>query len=375
MARILCELCARYVSRSTADFVLRSHLSIIAHHHLHHQRGTYSISKTITYDPDACASSWIAYVSKDIASIYAWRSRTSEIHYWTEAHPYREVPITVTASSTSLETIWTPLATQCDRLPRIASAGIRTHVLPFDDTSQTTIYDFPPPAPELPYPWENNLPPFPACEIRPSDCQRQWDTVQQAFTNSNHTFANLTFDHWPEDNPEGIMLNCMDFIWCSADKIPWNLDAWLLARYILPQNRGFFAGCPQLADVCMKPYAFMPDGYWLWDKGNSHCQISADRFVLIFFAPREAISKDFCGNETGVGLSNFTANDHSAVRTAILDEIVFGAKERQFGYDGRQNKWPDQAVHEIDDHRKDRGFHHAQPQQVDLHFPFGLLSL
>jgi hypothetical protein len=307
-----------------------------ANSHAHHQRATTPNSKTTKYDPDTCRSSWITYIDNDLSTISAWRSRDIQLHDWRRKHAITTLGIFSTRWETDIETIWKPVPTQCDGIPRVTSfSEVARGTTSHSSYDETTVYDSPLPVSDLPNPWMKEVPPFPACEIHPGDCQHQWAEFSLAFANYTLTSKQLRFDHWPEYD----VFSCTDII-CEPD-IPWSLDAWLKFREY-ESYRGFFSSCPQPADQCLKPYVFknitenelpgIPSGVWISAEKLAGCEVAAERFVLIFFAPEDPPQIDRCTTQAQNSVTNVATHGYTKNRTATLESIVFGEKQRMFGF-------------------------------------------
>jgi hypothetical protein len=304
-------------------------------------------SITTPYDPDFCGSSWISWVNADIlellrwATLYAqessWRGK-HEITSWSDKsrdaggrlHLSTAQWVTVTNIVTS--TIWKNVSTQCDGLPPVTSASETTYTSleSWNVTFLMTDYYNATPSTTLPRPWGREVTPkppaHPACEIHPDQCQKQWDRLQAFNFNSS---------------------KYMDAIGWTEEV---DISGWVLRRGYT-YTRGFFSGCRQPADLCVR--AVLGNDSTLsseplrtsssteWDTMFTPsplqevllgCQISGERFVLIYFPPPGNAPRNLCSNQTRDESANLTMSNNSVTVTAVLESVVFQAKTKLTGY-------------------------------------------
>jgi hypothetical protein len=256
--------------------------------------------------------------------VSAWRSRDLELRTWSKQHWVTEKDVISTNLVTSTETVWKPVPTQCDRLPRVTSTGNVTHISASTWTYWEPVFDSGPPATALPNQCFEPHPLFPVCEIRKEDCSAQWEYFQLAFRNSTLGFGQLT------DGPdEGQSYMGCETTRCWKD-VTWNIKRWMgYRKYAAVRN--FFGSCQQPADACYNFLSDINDDHTSPELGPN-CEIVTEWFVLIFFAPEDNVSRDLCSNQNWDESRYFMASNNSLVRTAILESIVFQSKEKVFGF-------------------------------------------
>jgi hypothetical protein len=317
------------------------------------RNGVLSTPIATKYDPDACRGQWIAYIQTDFEDISTWvRDRLSSFRQAEGSISYG----TATKTYTELTTItsWTTISkpTRCDGNPRVVvnsageniSAVSKTELQDIifnPNTSSSRVARFRDQAYDLP------LPPFPACEITPLDCQTQWNLLQSAFSNWSTTFAEVFMD------PLMLFPTCQETIshldlppekdGCFGEEFAnrtLDINAWMGLREY-SSRRGFLSGCPQFEDMCLQGVGrYMYDRWW-WPKrvypdDPAKCVVQGDRFALIHFRPPRVMARDLCGNE-GWGANipletNISATD-MVTKTATLDSVVFPRRDMYSGKD------------------------------------------
>lgn len=321
-----------------------------------------------SYDPDACRSQWGSYISADFERVSSWERNWHAIYTWRSLRGdvYDSALNQATSYETRISTItnWKPAPTpqQCDGVPRFTSHGeIETKLLiprsyfAGDNTTGT-------PA-ELPNPWSwsvfvEDMPLYPSCEIHPEDCPRQFDLFQEDFATWTKLLSDIN-PHPSDTNPTcidpmrgkevpGLEKSCY-----TEDMLKEKVDinAWIALRQY-QKTRGFLGDCQtqQFKEMCVRePQLWMnatydrpkkANGSYAWPRidkriaSQDSCRVTANRFALIYFRPKQTSSRDLCAN-SGWGNDMATAGDNLTVtKTATLDQIVFQRRVPPLSWEG-----------------------------------------
>jgi hypothetical protein len=239
----------------------------------------------------------------------------------------------VTASSVKVEHRWKSASPQCDGISRVISVGKSAATV--YETKTTTEYIYASPVPsDLPDPHTEPVPHYPVCEIRPQDCQEQWDLFRGAFANWSASFdevgAERTFAACKDTKVAGEA--------CPSENT-LDINSYVTLRNFLAL-RGFFGSCPQPEQACLANAKEVDQrlGKRTFDTGNPNndiqraCEVRAERFVLIHFPQPTNVSQTICGINDSHSVNEDQSLDGTGFLPVTLESIVFQEKDVTIGY-------------------------------------------